>query len=275
MSQSTKNKKLAIAAIAGAIVVSFLVMYFAPLQKQVTMIPATQEDTERSEALGVAQRYVVTSPTFAFDGDINSLKTEYVGSTKSIPPQHLFKASFDSSHGGYGNREGQMLTQVITPHTVQIIVSEGSVISAVTDEAWDELTELFVSRPSKLPATDDVSSFDGKVVDYPTFVNALEHRGVLVEKVDILDDSAFSVPTIVLKVGGVDVQVYEFASEDAAQTASMIVSEDGTEIGTSIIRWIDTPHFYMQGKIIVQYIGQNPEILNLLDSLLGNQFAGM
>jgi hypothetical protein len=72
-----------------------------------------------------------------------------------------------------------------------------------------------------------------------------------------------------------DLQVYEFDSESDVFIAKEIVSSDGTEIGLSIIRWMDTPHFYSQGKIIVQYIGHNPEMLNLLDSFLGNQFAGM
>lgn len=78
-----------------------------------------------------------------------------------------------------------------------------------------------------------------------------------------------------ISVGGADVQVYEFHSESDAWAASLTVSEDGTEIGTSIIRWIDAPHFYTKGKIIVLYVGQNPEITNLLESLLGTQFAGM
>jgi hypothetical protein len=42
--------------------------------------------------------------------------------------------AFDSAHGGFGNREGQMMTQAITHHKIDIIVSEGKVISAVTDE---------------------------------------------------------------------------------------------------------------------------------------------
>ena len=79
----------------------------------------------------------------------------------------------------------------------------------------------------------------------------------------------------VISVGGADVQVFEFASESDAKTASLTVSKDGTEIGTSIIRWIDTPHFYTNGKLIVLYVGQNPEIVNLLESFLGKQFAGM
>jgi len=54
-----------------------------------------------------------------------------------------------------------------------------------------------------------------------------------------------------------------------------MISNDGTEIGTSVIRWMDMPHFYTKGKIIVLYVGQNPEIKNLLESLLSQQFAGM
>jgi hypothetical protein len=253
-------------------------MYFIPLQKETTIIPITQEDEERSGALGVAQRFVTSSPTFAFDGDINTLRTEYVGSTKSIPPQHMFRATFDSSHGGFGNREGQMLTQAITPHTMSIIVSEDVVISAVTDDIWDELNHQYVLKKpdQKLPSHDEpVTPFEGEVNDYSSLVAAIKSRGILVDLTEELEESMFSAPAKVISVGGVDVQIFEFQTESDAKTSSLTVSEDGTEIGTSIIRWIDTPHFYTKGKIIVLYVGQNPEITNLLESILGAQFAGM
>lgn len=281
MSQHLKHKKFAIlAAIIGVIAAGAASVYFIPVQTQLTSIPTTPEEQEQLDALGVAQRFIVTSPTFAFDGDINTLITEYSGSTKSIPPQHLFQASFDSSHGGFGNREGQMLTQAITPHKVDIIVSEGAVISAVTDELWDELNHQYVlKKPQpKLQSHDgQVVPFDGIVVDYTSLVGAIQSRGLLVEYIDEIspESSSFSVLTRVISVGGADVQVFEFPSESDAMTASLTVSEDGTEIGTSIIRWMDTPHFYTNGKLIVLYVGQNPEIVNLLESLLGNQFAGM
>ena len=60
--------------------------YLIPAQGTVVIVPTIPEDQERYDALGVAQRYVATSTTFEFDGDINSLKTEYVGSTKSFLP---------------------------------------------------------------------------------------------------------------------------------------------------------------------------------------------
>ena len=273
-------KFAAITAIIGVIAIGVTVAYLVPAQTTETMIPITQEEQEKNDALGVAQKYIVTSPTFAFDGDINTLDTEYVGSLESFPVQYMIKMAFDSAHGGFGNREGQMLTQVITHHKMDIIVSEGKVISAITDETWDEMNHQYVlKKPQpKLPSSDEsVISFEGLATDYTSLVDAIKSRGVLVEYVEEIsaESSSFSVPIHVISVGGVDVQIYEFASESDAKTASLIVSEDGTEIGLSIIRWMDEPHFYTNGKLIVQYIGHNPEITNLLESFLGKQFAGM
>jgi hypothetical protein len=112
------------------------------------------------------------------------------------------------------------------------------------------------------------------VNDYATFVGMLKALGAKVEKIDHLDDSPFSVPTRVTSVNGETIQVYEFETETDAKAATQTVSDDGTEIGTSMITWIGPPHFYAQGKIIVLYTGENSEISSLLEDLLGPQFAG-
>jgi len=270
MSPQTKSKKIAIAVIITVIAVGTIGAYLIPAQSSVMIVPTTQEDQERYDALGVAQGYVVTSPTFEFDGDINSLKTEYVGSTKSIPPQHIFEATFESSHEGYGDRNGQSVKQMITPHTMTILVSEGSIVSAVTDETWDEIKELFIQRL----ADPDFSMNESDVYNYASFVDALEKKDTSVELVEILEDNPFSIPGFVVSVNGEHIQVYEFISATKAHDATLLVSEDGTEIGTSMILWMDEPHFYNKGNVIVQYIGHNPEMLSLLDSLLNKQFAG-
>ena len=262
--------KIAIITATVIIAIGITGVYFIPAQSTVVIVPTTQEEQKRYDALGIAQQYIVTSPTFAFDGDINSLKTEYVGSTKSIPPQHIFKATFESSHSGFGNRENQMLLQVITPHTMDILVSKGNVISAITDKTWDEQKELFIQREADPDISNHVSEYG-----YASLIDAFEKKGIAANTVEVLDDSSFSVSTIVIEVNGEIIQVYEFPSEINAKNASKIVSKDGTEIGLSIIRWIDEPHFYNKGKLIVQYIGHTSEMLSLLESLLGNQFAGM
>ncbi|RDJ31997.1 MAG: hypothetical protein DWQ18_00360 [Crenarchaeota archaeon] len=160
MSYKSRQTKIALAATIAVVAVGITGAFFIPAQSAEVIVPTTQENQEKYDALGIAQRFVVTSPTFAFDGDINSLKTEYVGSTKSIPPQYIFKATFESSHGFFGNREGQALTPELTPHTMIILVSEGTVISAITDETWDEQKELFIQRETDLDASNFVSEYD-------------------------------------------------------------------------------------------------------------------
>ncbi|MGQ0792187.1 MAG: hypothetical protein ACT4NJ_08220 [Nitrosopumilaceae archaeon] len=281
MSQQVKHKKFAItAAIIGVIAAGVIGTYFVSAQTTLTQIPTTQEEQQRYDAMDVAKKYIVTSPTFVFDGLPATLDVEDVSIMESYPVQYQIKVAFDSSHGGFGNREGQILTQVITPHKVDIIVSEGEVLSAVTDEVWDEMNHQYVLKKpqQKLPSSDEpITSSDGIVTDYPSLIDAIKSRGVLVKYIEEIaaEGSSFSVPIKVISVGGADIQVYEFQSESDAQVSSLTISEDGTEIGTSIIRWMDTPHFYTKGKIIVLYVGQNPEITNLLESFLGTQFAGM
>lgn len=160
MSYKSRQTKIALTATIAVVAVGITGALFIPVQSTVVIVPTTQEDQEKHDAFGIAQRFVITSPTFAFDGDINSLKTEYVGSTKSIPPQHIFKATFESGHGFFGNRVGQNLTPEITPHTMIILVSEGNVISAITDETWDEQRELFIQRETDLDASNFVSEYD-------------------------------------------------------------------------------------------------------------------
>lgn len=276
MSQQQKIKKPALIAVSIGVIAAIMVgLYYVPLQKTVAIEPTTlPEDAETSSAIEIARKYIQSSPTFAFDGIPESLDMISVNTLESYPVQYRIEFAFDSSQSGYGNREGQMLAQVITPHKTSILVSEGQVISAVTDETWDEINHQYVLK--KLPSNDNpVKPFDGKVIDYDTLVDAITSRGLSVELVEESEDSTFSAPAKVISVAGIDVQVFEFLSEADAIAASQTVSEDGTEIGLSVIRWMDNPHFYTQGNIIVLYVGQNPEIMNLLDSLLGNQFAGM
>ena len=57
-----------------------------------------------------------------------------------------------------------------------------------------------------------------------------------------------------------------------AEAAQM--APDGGSNATTMITWVDTPHFYKAGRIIVLYVGSNAAILSLLEEVLGPQFAG-
>ena len=114
----------------------------------------------------------------------------------------------------------------------------------------------------------------GKVYGYENLLEDLRAKGTNVEVAGEIEQVFFSVKGKVIKVNGEDVQVFEYNSEDEANLQAGLVSRDGSSVGTSMISWIDEPHFYEKGKIIVIYIGQNPTIKELLSSIFGEQFAG-
>ena len=109
--------------------------------------------------------------------------------------------------------------------------------------------------------------------DYDTLVTALKTNGNSPEEIiptqGDTDHSFFSVPTKGININGGGIFIYEFSDNDTAISQSKTISNDGSQIGNAQIEWIDQPHFYLQGKIIVGYIGSNKLILNDLSKILG------
>lgn len=95
-------------------------------------------------ARNMAEEFVRNSPTFAFDGipaTLTLLETLY----PDIENAWTFVFQFESAHVGYGDRTGQMLAEVITPHEAHITVVGGEVTSALMDEQWNMLSQTMVS----------------------------------------------------------------------------------------------------------------------------------
>lgn len=100
-----------------------------------------RSDTIETIPVTVAKNFTVSSPTFAFDGIPETLKVGEVKILESFPEQYVIPISFDSLHGGYGNRTDQIVTEAITPHAIIVTVVDGKVVSAIIDEKWDELDQ--------------------------------------------------------------------------------------------------------------------------------------
>lgn len=110
--------------------------------------------------------------------------------------------------------------------------------------------------------------------DYASLIVNLQNAGATIEQQGEVIQPFFSVSGQSIKVNGEDIQVFEYQSEAGAESEVALVSPDGSSIGTSIPFWIGPPHFYQSGKIIVLYIGENKAVTDLLQELLGSQFAG-
>lgn len=94
-----------------------------------------------NRAIEIAKNFVIQAPTFKYDGILDTLNVTDSKILESFPVQYVITLTFDSRHAGYGNREGQILAQVITPHIAVVKVVNDNVISAIIDNKWDELNQ--------------------------------------------------------------------------------------------------------------------------------------
>ena len=112
------------------------------------------------------------------------------------------------------------------------------------------------------------------VEDQASLIAALQAAGATVEVGDSISQAFFSPEGDIINVNGADVQVFEYESVEAMENEASQVAPDGGSIGTSMVTWVDTPHFYKAGRIIVLYVGSDETILSFLEKVLGPQFAG-
>ena len=124
------------------------------------------------------------------------------------------------------------------------------------------------------PASPTATPLGKSVTDDTSLIDALRAAGANVEPGDAVEQPFFPVPGKVIKINGQDVQVFVFADEAAAQAAAGTVPPDGTTFKTMIVDWMAPPHFYQQGRIIALYVGTDAATIQLLTTLLGQQFAG-
>ena len=98
----------------GAVLLSLVALLVGACARP-SPAPAPIKQVSREESRRIAEEFVRNSPTFIFE--------------------------FESRHAGYGDRTGQMLAQVITPHKASIGVEQGEIRSAVLDKKWDMINQ--------------------------------------------------------------------------------------------------------------------------------------
>lgn len=104
-------------------------------------------------------------------------------------------------------------------------------------------------------------------------------RTLVSKGADVVEGEAVEQPFIpvegkILKVNGADVQVFEFASNSDMEQTAAAISADGGSAGTTMITWVDDPHFFKAGRILALYVGSDEEIVKLLEDAILPQFAG-
>jgi len=114
----------------------------------------------------------------------------------------------------------------------------------------------------------------GTIETAQDFTSYLLSEGHAVTPGGTTSQTFFTQQGTMMTIDGQTVVVFEFSSEEEAQQTINTISEDATEIGDSPVEWVDEPHFYQDGRLIVLYTGNDDETLDTLEDALGAQVAG-
>lgn len=124
-------------------------------------------------------------------------------------------------------------------------------------------------------------SHGGPVQDQVSLIDALRSKNVTVDISGTVSQpflSRQSGTTVRLSGGAVttpaDLQLFEYGSASAASADAKQIRPDGGGTATTQISWVAPPHFFLKGRVMVLYVGNDRAVLSLLQSLLGPQFAG-
>jgi hypothetical protein len=125
---------------------------------------------------------------------------------------------------------------------------------------------------------DVIWELDDPGVDVLDLVNSLEISGIQAEFLGGRPQTLFDASMFLVRISSQDIRVYEFADEGSRRNVSENISPDGYEFTqqqgeiTKIIHieYLDQPNFWAKGRLLVQYLGIDPVILELLSAELGD-----
>lgn len=104
-------------------------------------IDTKPEPAEPQKIIDIARQFIITSPTYSFDGITNTLEIEII-SADTFDSTFILEGKFKTLHTGYGNRANSDLPLDMTSHFIEIAIVDGKIISAVIDNKWDELNQM-------------------------------------------------------------------------------------------------------------------------------------
>lgn len=92
------------------------------------------------------------------------------------------------------------------------------------------------------------------------------------------DKDFLSAPRKRLVFDDTAIDIYIFKSEEDMEKEAGYIGEGGCSYDNGYKRinvsWVSYPHFLKKGCLIVQYVGEDSRMVNDLEEIMGEQFAG-
>lgn len=109
---------------------------------------------------------------------------------------------------------------------------------------------------------------------YDDFIEELLESGAAVQHMGSIYQPFMSGQGRVVRVNGEDIQIFEYANDTAARNEVKSFTSDGCCFGNTNISWMGSPHIYQQDRLLVIYVGDRTSMRNLLENMMGTQYAG-
>lgn len=128
-----------------------------------------------------------------------------------------------------------------------------------------------------VPGSDEISDATdpgGPVVGADGLVADLVVRGLMVEASGRFTTRFLGGRGFTFCIGGQEIRVWEYLSQADRQAASRLIDRnDPSKIGSAFVEWRGDPTFWQRDTILVLYLGNQAETLDVLSELFGPSFA--
>lgn len=117
-------------------------------------------------------------------------------------------------------------------------------------------------------------SFDA----YEKLIENLENMNYTIKAEDVEEDILNGERKWLTVDENANISVYLYVSSDEMEKDASYISDDGFTYDNgkhaATIEWVSYPHFFKSENMIILYVGDNLEIIQTLEKLVGPQFAG-
>jgi hypothetical protein len=194
---------------------------------------------DESQIKELAASWIREAPTYKYDG--SGLGFVNYAQQESNPVRHVLTYTFTSSHAGYGDRSGKVTAQVITEHSIKIVVVDGNVESAVIDGKWDEIGQFMVGSELSLsyqPKMCEKTTWQvweensGRVyIRAPTDEEIIKSYYMTVYSIDVRDVKKIQLDQVSCQACDVCLETYRFGLTVNASEMQPLLDEGWTRIG--------------------------------------------
>jgi hypothetical protein len=134
-------------------------------------------------------------------------------------------------------------------------------------------TEAVPTEEPDAASVDDSGGDDSGGDAALALADAMRSAGHTVEPSGQIQQPFFSVGGQLFVVNGEEVQLFVYPDAAAAAAEAAEIAPGAGSVGTTMLSWVATPHFYSRDRLIALYVGEQQSVITALEGAFGSAIA--